>query len=163
MEIIVGQRSAGTLAREDELAMHRLRCRVFRQRLARAVDACDAMERDRCDALDSVYVIVMDAAGDVCGCWRMLPTTGPNMPGDAFAQSLGGEPASRAAAVWELSRFAVEIRGADAPAFPRPFDRPGRSAARLAVRARSHRGRRPLSRGGMNLPRFQPDCKGELR
>ena len=117
MNITAGQRSAGTLDVEDELAMYRLRHRVFYERLSWDVRGSDAMEYDEYDQLDAAYVIVKNDEDVVFGCWRMLPTTGPYMLRDVFPQLLGDQPAPQDDTVWELSRFAVESAGGGNPAF----------------------------------------------
>jgi len=46
---------------------------------------------------------------EVLGCWRLLPTMGPNMLKDTFPQLLHGQRAPQQPDVWELSRFAVTV------------------------------------------------------
>jgi acyl homoserine lactone synthase len=88
--------------------MHRLRYRVFTERLRWTADATSGEERDRFDDLDPVYVIALDDLGKVVGSWRLLPTTGPYMLRDVFSQLLDGQPAPQNSLFWECSRFAVE-------------------------------------------------------
>lgn len=87
--------------------MYRLRAKVFAERMGWEVTVLSGMEIDDYDALAPYYMLVRDEAGDVCGCWRMLPTEGPYMLRDTFPQLLYGASAPREAAVWELSRFAI--------------------------------------------------------
>ncbi len=98
-----------THAREFE-AMHRLRYRVFRERLGWDVSGENGLERDQFDNERSVYLIAQEQ-GRLVGAWRLLPTLGPYMLADVFSDLLGGAPAPRGAGIWECSRFAV-----DAPA-----------------------------------------------
>lgn len=95
----------------DELAaMHRLRKRVFHDRLGWDVQLVGDMEVDIYDSLDAHYLVAMDADGEEARmCVRFLPTTGRYMLADTFPVLLHGEPAPRAAALWESSRFAVDL------------------------------------------------------
>ncbi|QDL55779.1 acyl-homoserine-lactone synthase [Rhodoferax aquaticus] len=93
---------------QDALGMHRLRHEVFAQRLGWDVQSCDGLERDRFDDVEDVaYVLAKSANGVVEGCWRLLPTTGPNMLRDTFPELLHGQTAPCADDCWEMSRFAV--------------------------------------------------------
>ncbi|MEG0635250.1 Acyl-homoserine-lactone synthase [compost metagenome] len=91
-------------------AMHALRARVFKGRKQWDVSIIDDMEIDGYDALNPYYMTLNDRRRpDVpIGCWRLMPTTGPNMLAHSFAQLLDGVPAPCAESVWELSRFAIE-------------------------------------------------------
>ncbi len=103
------------LARKDErqlddqlmAGMFRLRHDVFHDRLKWQVASDDGMEHDRFDECKPVYVLVRGDAGEVEGCWRILPTTGPYMLKDVFPELLYGASAPEHPAAWELSRFAV--------------------------------------------------------
>lgn len=86
--------------------MFRLRYDVFHEKLGWEVDGTDQQERDDFDHLNPIYMI----AGNhqrAQGCWRLLPTTGPNMLANTFPQLLRGEKTPIATSIWELSRFAV--------------------------------------------------------
>ena len=98
------------IARADLEAMHRLRARVFADRLGWDVDVIDGMEIDRFDQLDPHYMLVR-LDGILRGCWRLLPTVGPYMLADTFPELLEGRPAPRHPHVWELSRFVLETAG----------------------------------------------------
>lgn len=100
----------------DALAnMHRLRFRVFKERLDWAVHAENGMERDRFDKLEPVYLLHSGNDHRIQGCVRLLPSTGPNMLRDVFPQLLGGNPCPSDPRIWESSRFALEL----SPAMPR--------------------------------------------
>jgi acyl homoserine lactone synthase len=90
--------------------MHRLRARVFQDRLGWDVEVRDGMERDHFDDLNPAHVVSMDEDGDVVGCMRLLQTTGPHMLSDVFFDLLDGEPPLRSAQVWEATRFCVDTR-----------------------------------------------------
>lgn len=88
--------------------MHRMRYRVFKERLSWKVEVKDGEERDRFDDLNPVYVIALDEAEKVVGSWRMVPTTGPYMLRDVFPELLEGARPPNDPNLWECSRFAVE-------------------------------------------------------
>jgi acyl homoserine lactone synthase len=90
-----------------ELAdMHRLRHRVFVERLRWNVRSFGGLEVDAFDMLDATYLL----AGEdpVIGSWRILPTTGSYMLKDVFGELLEGQTPPCDEAVWEMSRFAVD-------------------------------------------------------
>jgi len=99
----------------DEITeMHRLRYRVFKDRLDWDVEVCGGMEVDRFDALHPAYLIHRANDGRVQGCVRLLPSSGPTMLRDAFPVLLDGKEAPSSTSVWESSRFALDIHH-DAP------------------------------------------------
>lgn len=108
MHIEIGRRSDFDSKALD--AMHRLRAKVFKCKKSWDVQVIDGMEIDGFDTLDPFYLIARyDVNHDyVCGCWRVLPTTGPNMLAHIFPELLHGQPAPRSSLVWELSRFVLE-------------------------------------------------------
>lgn len=89
-------------------AMHRLRYRVFKERMNWDVQIVDGLERDRFDDCRPTYVLAYDGAGGLAGAWRLLPTTGPYMLRDVFSDLLEGTPAPCHQSIWETSRFAVD-------------------------------------------------------
>lgn len=91
--------------------MHRLRTRVFKDRMGWEVPVLSGMEIDGYDAIDPYYMVIRSSNDGVCGCWRMLPTEGPYMLKDTFPELLHGAPVPEAPNVWELSRFAIEADG----------------------------------------------------
>jgi N-acyl-L-homoserine lactone synthetase len=100
----------------DALAdMHRLRFRVFKERLDWAVNAENGMERDRFDALEPAYLLYRRNDDQIHGCVRLLPTIGPTMLRDVFPQLLGGNPCPSDPKIWESSRFALDL----SPEMPR--------------------------------------------
>jgi acyl homoserine lactone synthase len=92
--------------------MHRLRYRVFKQRLNWDVTVSGDMEIDEYDALRPVYLLHRSAAGHVEGCIRLLPTTGPYMLRNSFPALLGPDPAPESPSIWEISRFSLDINAA---------------------------------------------------
>ena len=94
--------------------MHRLRYRVFKERLDWEVQVSGDMEIDEFDALRPVYLLQRASEGRIQGCVRLLPSIGPTMLRDAFPILLEGEAAPASSTIWESSRFALDIH-ADGP------------------------------------------------
>jgi acyl homoserine lactone synthase len=94
--------------------MHRLRYRVFKERLDWDVQFSGDMEIDEFDALHPAYLIRRASDYRVQGCVRLLPSTGPTMLRNTFPILLEGACAPSSPAIWESSRFALDI-AADAP------------------------------------------------
>ncbi|EFI53051.1 acyl-homoserine-lactone synthase [Afipia sp. 1NLS2] len=93
-----------------ELAeMHRLRHRIFKERLGWDVQVSGDMEIDEFDACQPAYLLQKNDDGRIQGCVRLLPTIGPTMLRDTFPVILDGESAPACHAVWESSRFGVDI------------------------------------------------------
>ena len=95
------------------MGMHRLRRKVFKDRLDWSVSTMGDLEMDRFDTLDATYLVVADR-GMVLGCVRLLPTIGPNMLADTFPELLEGGAAPRSDAIAESSRFCVDTELTDA-------------------------------------------------
>lgn len=95
---------------DDIAEMHRLRFRVFKQRLDWDVSAAGEMERDQYDELSPIYLLQRGDKGELAGCVRLLPTTGPTMLRDTFSVLLHGEPMPCDPGIWETSRFALDQR-----------------------------------------------------
>lgn len=88
--------------------MFRLRYETFSERLGWKVETHDGMERDGFDDMPAArYIIARSVGQTIDACWRLLPTTGPNMLRDVFPELLHGMPAPAAPDIWELSRFAL--------------------------------------------------------
>jgi len=91
------------------LGLGAFRYEVFVKRLCWQLpdaDAAGAIEWDRFDRTDTVHVVSLDAAGQICGCARLMPTTKPYL-----LQTLQAHASNLALpccpSVWELSRFAA--------------------------------------------------------
>ena len=97
---------------KDLWEMHTLRAKVFKDRLGWEVPVMSGMEIDGYDALEPLYMMIREPGGGTLrGCWRILPTEGPYMLKDSFAELLHGQQAPAHARIWELSRFAIETDG----------------------------------------------------
>ena len=105
MNIVAVKRGSLFLSVSEEREMYRLRHSMFRERLGWDVHTQDGMEFDEYDQLKPLYMLAREG-GVLHGCWRVLPTTGPNMLRDVFSNLLDGE-APCGDDIWELSRFAV--------------------------------------------------------
>lgn len=115
MNVIALTRPALLRISELTLGMHRLRRRVFRDRLEWDVAVSDGLEIDRYDALSPTYLLGIDRQ-DVVGCVRLLPTTGRNMLADTFPILLDGGAAPTSIKIWESSRFCVDTKNVEATA-----------------------------------------------
>ena len=62
-------------------------------------------EIDQFDQLPGTYLVSVDDDFRVQASLRLLPTTGPYMASDVFAQLLDGKTPPRSATIWESSRF----------------------------------------------------------
>ncbi|PJK27889.1 conjugal transfer protein TraI [Minwuia thermotolerans] len=87
--------------------MHQLRRQVFSERLRWGVTVINGLEIDQFDIPDAHYLVHRDAEGRVDACTRLLPTTGPYLLGDVFADLIDGEP-PRDARIWESTRFCAD-------------------------------------------------------
>lgn len=104
----IGTFTPNQLPLDDLHGMLRLRYEVFSERLGWDVQTSEGMERDSFDDLPRVaYVLAKSSIGTVDACWRILPTTGPNMLRNTFPELLHGQDAPASEDCWELSRFAV--------------------------------------------------------
>jgi N-acyl-L-homoserine lactone synthetase len=103
----------GTFA-EEIAEMHRLRYRVFKERLHWDVPVSGNMEVDEFDILGPVHLVHRSIDGGIRGCVRLLPSTGPTMLRDIFPVLLDGQRPPRSETIWESSRFALDVP-ADAP------------------------------------------------
>jgi N-acyl-L-homoserine lactone synthetase len=115
MNVIALTRPALLRNSELTLGMHRLRRRVFRDRLEWDVSVSDGLEVDRYDALSPTYLLGIDRQ-DVVVCVRLLPTTGRNMLADTFPVLLDGRAAPTSNRIWESSRFCVDTKNVQATA-----------------------------------------------
>ena len=90
--------------------MHRLRAKVFKERMGWEVPIIGGMEIDGYDALEPYYLMAREHESGLSGCMRVLPTVGPYMLKDTFPDLLYGQTPPENIKTWELSRFAVEAK-----------------------------------------------------
>lgn len=86
--------------------MFRIRAKVFKERLDWEVEVEDGYERDCFDDLNPLYLLSVDDDGELLGCLRLLPTTGPNMLRDVF-NILIPDGKIESPLIWESSRFCI--------------------------------------------------------
>jgi len=111
MSYLIQIASRKEFASKDLWEMHRLRAKIFKDRMGWEVPIISGMEIDGYDALDPYYMMIRGSVKGLCGCWRALPTVGPYMLKDTFPELLYGQPAPKDPKIWELSRFAVDAEG----------------------------------------------------
>lgn len=88
--------------------MFRLRARIFHDRLKWDVRVADGKEIDKYDKEGPVYIVYTDnQAREVKGSLRLLPTTGPTLLADVFADTLPDAVHLSAPTIWECTRFCL--------------------------------------------------------
>ena len=115
MKVIVRTRTELVHNSELTMGMHRLRGRVFKERLDWDVSVSKGLEIDQYDTFKPTYLLALEQR-DVVGCVRLLSTTGRNMLADTFPVLLDGNAAPKAASIWESSRFCVDTKSVVATA-----------------------------------------------
>ncbi len=89
-------------------SMHRLRARVFRERLDWDVEVRRGREVDEFDSCEPTYILTVTRSHDVVGCARLLPATGPTMMSVLFPDLERAGLLRPHAAMVESSRFCVD-------------------------------------------------------
>lgn len=89
-------------------SMHRLRARVFRDRMNWDVEVRDGREADQFDDCGPTYILAISGRNQVAGCARLLPATGPTLLSVLFPELVGSEFFKPHAAMIESSRFCVD-------------------------------------------------------
>ena len=87
--------------------MHRLRARVFKERMGWDVTVIDGQEFDQFDELNPTSILVVDR-GVVVGHTRVLPATGPTMLSETFAFLAPNGAYAPHERMLETSRFCVD-------------------------------------------------------
>jgi len=85
------------------------RHKVFVQRLQWEIPGVprDATsEWDEFDAGNTVHLVALSADNEVCGCARLMPTTGPYLLRNVFPELAGPGCLPSSPSIWEMSRFA---------------------------------------------------------
>lgn len=90
--------------------MYEFRNEVFVRRLGWSLPVADGRERDKYDTPEARYLVISNDSQEITGCARLIPTTGEYMLPELFSELLGGGDAPRDPAIWELSRFATDVR-----------------------------------------------------
>lgn len=89
-------------------SMHRLRARVFRDRMDWDVVVRDGREADEFDSCSPTYILAVSGQNHVAGCARLLPATGPTLLSVLFPELMGSEHFKPHRAMIESSRFCVD-------------------------------------------------------
>lgn len=63
-------------------------------------------EWDEFDGTNTVHLVALSGGGEVCGCARLMPTTGPYLLRNVFPELAGPGPLPSSPSIWEMSRFA---------------------------------------------------------
>jgi len=105
--IVIGNREE--LDAQKLTSMYDFRHEVFVRRLGWSLPMRDEVECDNYDSPAATYFLVCNENKRVTACARLIPTTISYMLPDLFPQLLGETPAPRDPAIWELSRFAVDV------------------------------------------------------
>jgi acyl homoserine lactone synthase len=108
LHTVLTHNSLREMSDSDRIGMFKLRYDTFFTRLGWDVQTHDGQETDQFDR-DGLarYIVAKSPGSGVDACWRLLPTLGPNMLADCFADLLHGQVPPAASDVWELSRFAI--------------------------------------------------------
>jgi len=106
--IAVGSRT--DLSPQLIASMHEFRTEIFINRMGWSLPLVDGVERDSYDNEDAVYFTVQDFDDCMTACARLLPTTRPYMLADLFPQLVSNTPVPHDPTVWELGRFATDVR-----------------------------------------------------
>jgi acyl homoserine lactone synthase len=88
--------------------MHRLRATVFGGRLAWDVSITAGEERDQYDDCRPTYLLAVADGGNVAGCVRLLPASGPTMLEQTFLQLLDTGSLRPRSGMVESSHFCVD-------------------------------------------------------
>lgn len=108
MEIHAIRTPATSAATELLEQQHRLRARVFSDRLGWSVSVRDGLEHDEYDHLRPTYIMAVNERRQVVGCVRLLPVTGPTMLETTFPMLLDDGRLEGSRAAVESSRFCVD-------------------------------------------------------
>jgi acyl homoserine lactone synthase len=89
-------------------AMHKIRKKVFFDRMKWQVQVINHWEIDGYDALSPVYLVCVNDHKKIVGGLRLLPTTGFTMINDTFPVLLPNSDRIESPLIWESSRFSVD-------------------------------------------------------
>lgn len=88
-------------------SMHKLRWEVFKNELqwSAGLNTIRKMEYDEYDLPNVDYIVRLTPDGDVDATCRLMPTSGPYMIADHYADFIKDIPLPRSKKIWEISRF----------------------------------------------------------
>jgi acyl homoserine lactone synthase len=93
---------------EEIDAMHKIRKKVFFDRMKWQVSVINNWEIDGFDALSPIYLVCVNDKNKVVGGLRLLPTMGFTMINDTFSLLLPDSNRVESPLIWESSRFSVD-------------------------------------------------------
>lgn len=89
--------------------MFSLRAKVFAEKLGWDVKTADGRERDRYDDFNPLYLLYTDPCREtVIGSLRLMPTMGPTLLHDVFAETIPEGAHFSSPNIWECTRFCVD-------------------------------------------------------
>ncbi len=89
------------------LAQHRLRHKVFVERLGWSLPTINGLEYDEYDGPAATYLVKQDEAGEARAVARLVPTNQPYMLEQVWPDLLGGD-IPKSPQIWEGTRFGVD-------------------------------------------------------
>ncbi len=89
-------------------SQHRLRYRVFVERLGWDIPSWEGMEFDQFDTPATTYFVWRDRAGEAKGVARIAPTMLPYMLQTLWPDMVTSEPLPRDPRIWEGSRICID-------------------------------------------------------
>ncbi len=90
-------------------SMYRLRAKVFSEKLGWDVAVRNGLEKDRYDEFNPLYIVkTAPGTDDVVASMRLMPTTGPTLLADVFAETMPDAVAFTAPSIWECTRFCID-------------------------------------------------------
>lgn len=156
----------GKLPSDIRYGLGAFRHRVFIQRLGWALPDTgenDTSEWDQFDRRETVHIVALEPGPSVCGCARLMPTTGPYLLRDLFPGLAGSREPPQSPLIWELSRFAAS-RSAGSQAdsargmrlFPYALALAASLGATSVIGVVTHSAARLYRQSGLELRNFAP-------
>lgn len=109
MRVVAITASAAVGAQSQLLErVYELRAKIFGSRLGWNVRIERGQERDEYDRLDPTYLVLVGDRGEVMGCARLLPSTGPTMLSHTFPQLVASSNLPSSHQIVESSRFCID-------------------------------------------------------
>ena len=98
----------------------RLRKKVFADHLGWDVKITGDLETDEYDDLDCIYLASIDPSTNrVQGAMRLMPTVGPHLMKDVFANWFTDDVVFESPSIWEVTRFCIDPNFQKGPYSPR--------------------------------------------
>lgn len=107
MEVVCLSWETAHLHGEAWVSYHRLRHRLFIERLRWNVPTQNGLEYDQFDTPAAKYILWLDEDGRTRGGVRLIPTTGPYMVRRLWPELISGK-LSEGPQIWEATRFGCD-------------------------------------------------------